>query len=126
MEGLFSTNDYNTPKTITGKEEIAVLIIRLLLLEPGTDPLHPEMGVGILSRYKHCLEDDISELQLEIQKQITVYMPQYQTVSVTAQLISSELYLTVNIDDTLYNFTTGSSTGSSASTSSDVISLSNL
>lgn len=106
MEGLLSTNKYNLPKVLEGKEEVSVLIIRLLLLEPGTNPLHPEMGAGLLQRYKNCSTEDIPDLELEIKNQITTYLPDYQQADVKVKIENSILRLSIQIDDTLYNFTT--------------------
>jgi hypothetical protein len=106
VEGLFSTSKYNTPKVITGKEETAVLLIRLLIMDPGTNTLYPEMGVGILSRFVNCSKDDIPDLELEIKKQIDIYLPLYQETSVKVSIENRILLLSITIDDTLYKFTT--------------------
>lgn len=120
MEGIFSTNKYNTPTVLEGKEELTILIIRLLLLEPGSNPLHPEMGVGVIQRYSKCEHEDLPDLELEIRKQILVYLPMYQHAEVKVLLEDTILKLSVIIDDTLFNFTT------SDDPASDEISLAGL
>lgn len=106
MEGIFGTNKYNMPAILEGKEEITILIIRLLILEPGSNPLHPEMGIGLLQRYKNCSRDDLSDLELEIKTQILIYLPKYQQTDIKIDIINSIMRLSINIDDTLYKFTT--------------------
>lgn len=106
MEGVFATNKYNGPKILQGKEEVVILLIRLIILDPGNDPLHPEMGVGLFTRWKNCAVEDLPDLQLEIQKQIKVYMPLYQQAGVTVKSENSIMKISIKIDDTLYQFTT--------------------
>lgn len=120
MEALFSTNKYNLPSTIEGKEKLTILIIRLLLLEPGSNPLHPEMGVGLLQRYSNCEEEDLSDLDDEIRKQIEVFLPEYDRAEIKTKIEDRILRLEIVIDDTLFNFTT------SESPASDEISLTGL
>ena len=66
----FDVNDFKEPRETTGRKAIGVLIVRLLLLEPGTDPNRPEMGVGLVSKYRYMFptrlsrsEEHTSELQ---------------------------------------------------------------
>lgn len=106
MEGVFSTNEYNIPKVLKDKEEVIILLIRLILLEPGSNPLHPEMGVGLRSRWSNCAVEDLPKLEVEIKKQIIIYMPLYQQASVIVKSENSIMRISVNIDDTLYKFTT--------------------
>lgn len=106
MEGLVSTNKYNIPRVLQGKEEIVILLIRLIILEPGSNPLHPEMGVGLKSRWSNCAIEDLPDLSAEIKSQIIVYLPSYQQASVIVTSEDSIIRISVNIDDTLYQFTT--------------------
>ena len=51
---LFSTDNFNQPKVVVeGKEAISTLLESLILLEPGTNPVRPEMGVELVSRYRY-------------------------------------------------------------------------
>ena len=52
-EYSMSVNDFNQPADAKGKKAIGVLLVRLLLMEKGTDPMRPDMGVGIVSRYRY-------------------------------------------------------------------------
>lgn len=46
-EHVLSLNDFNMPKVFDASNSIYVLIVRIILLEPGTFQSHPEMGIGI-------------------------------------------------------------------------------
>ena len=48
-EFSFSVDDFENPKTYKDAEAIATLLVRLLILEPGTFQSHPDMGVGLYS-----------------------------------------------------------------------------
>ena len=74
-EYLLSTNEYLEPKVLKSSDAYGTLLTRLLLLEPGTNPLYPEMGVGIGPKYRFMMEDDMPALQTRIQDQINAYLP---------------------------------------------------
>lgn len=79
-------------------------------MKPGTDFLHPEMGVDIIGRYRYCEENDIEDLQEEINNQINTYFPNYNTVSVSVNFENSNIISKININDTLYTFSSNDST----------------
>jgi len=78
-EYLLSIDGYNKPWVVEDKEAIGLNLVRLLLLNPGGDPLRPEMGVG-LRDYRYALTLD--ELTQRIDDQIKTYLPHYQNVDV--------------------------------------------
>jgi hypothetical protein len=78
-EYLLSVDSYNNPFVIKDNEAIALNLVRLLLLEPGSDPFRPDMGVGLKS-YRYALTLD--ELNDRITEQIQTYLPQYQSAEV--------------------------------------------
>ena len=47
---LLDVNNFEMPKIFNDQQAIAALLTRLILLEPGTNPLFPTMGVGLVSR----------------------------------------------------------------------------
>ena len=49
-EYLLSINEFVQPKVLSGDSAAFADIIRLFLLEPGTNQTHPDMGIGIRSR----------------------------------------------------------------------------
>ena len=78
---LFSVNDFKEPEKREGVEAVALSLVRIILLEPGSDPLHPDMGVGLKSyRYKM---DGLEDLRKRIEDQIATYLPMYQGAMIT-------------------------------------------
>ena len=65
VEHLLTTNEYLEPKTLKGADAYGTLLFRLLILQPGENPLHPRMGVGLGPKYRFISEDDLEMLDLE-------------------------------------------------------------
>ena len=109
-EYLLSTNEYKEPKVAEGSEAYGILLTRLLLLEPGTNPLHPGMGVGLGPKYRFISENDMSMLQTLIQEQVNTYLPSEFLTTTKAYLElkpnSKYLQITIIADDTKYVFDT--------------------
>lgn len=112
-EYLLSTNEYKEPKVAEGSDAYGILLTRLLLLEPGTNPLHPGMGVGLGPKYRFISENDMPMLQTLIQEQVNTYLPsEFLTATkVYLELKSKSKYLQITIiaDDTKYVFDTENS-----------------
>lgn len=101
-EFSFSVDDFQNPKVYKDSEAMCTLLVRLLLLEPGTIQSHPEAGVGLMSKYAYSIEDDVSGLKTDFQKQIETYLPDFQGVTVNVKLKNKVLYIGVEIDGTIY------------------------
>ena len=81
---VLSLNDFNMPKVFNASDSAYVHIIQLILLEPGKYQSHPNMGVGIRSRYRYNNEDNfLIDLKSDITNQITNYLPELSNVSVS-------------------------------------------
>ena len=101
-EYMLSVDNLSRPKVVTGQEAIATLLIRLLLLKPGSDPLHPDMGVG-LEDYRFCI-GKTDELQERIKAQMNMFLPEFafsevNIVEITEQKLCN---LEITIGDTTY------------------------
>ena len=107
-EYLFSTNKYKKPYVLKDKDALAVILIRLLLMKPGTNPMHPEMGIDVIGRYRYCNRSDLQTLRQEVRDQIECYLREYQSVEVEPILSGGILKLNITIDDTIFKFTTDS------------------
>ena len=103
-EYTFSINDFGEPIVLKDSEAIATILVRLLLLEPGTIQSHPSMGVGLVSKYRYTMEDQLDKLKDDFRSQISKYLPQYQGVEVSAYMEEHTCYLTAKIDNTVYAF----------------------
>lgn len=97
-------DDFNQPKETQGKKAVALLLVRLLLLEPGTDPMRPEMGVGLVSKYRYMFPDRLQELKQNITEQLEKYLIPYQTVGVELDIDDKELLIDITVDDYTYKY----------------------
>lgn len=106
VEYVMTTDEFNNPMELKGKDAISKLFINLILLEPGTYNSRPGMGVGLISNYRYGDENDVEKLQREIRKQIDVYLPQFSGVTVNCSLVGEALRIDIIHNDTLYQFET--------------------
>lgn len=107
-EVLFSIDEYNKPKVKKGRDAICLLLLRILTLTPGDSQRYPEMGVGLVTKWRYADSDKLPELKNAIEKQISEYLPNFQTLDISLSINTNtkELLVDVNIDNTLYSFTT--------------------
>lgn len=106
-EYVLSTNSFKKPKVLTGKTAIATLLVRIILLEPGTDPLQPEMGVGLVSKYRFLNGPLEVDLKNDIKSQVSKYLPQLECADVDISYTDDKrAVIKITIDDTIYTFDT--------------------
>lgn len=122
-EFSFSVDDFQNPKVYKDAEAVSTLLVRLLLLEPGTIQSHPEAGVGLISRYRFGVEGIAAELQADFQKQVETFLPQLQGARITVKEKDKTLMITAEVDDTLYGIYYDTNT---STVQSNYTSLSNL
>lgn len=104
-EQVLSVDNFNKPKELLNEKAIATQIMRLILLEKGTLQTHPDMGVGIRSRYRYAESDKMISLKYDIKNQIEQYLPSsYSTVEVNCRLSSHAIIIEITADDTLFRF----------------------
>lgn len=102
-EHVLSLNDFGMPKVFDESDAAYVLIIRLLLLEPGKFQSHPEMGVGIRSRYRYNNDENfLVSLQNDINKQINKYLPELVATDVTVTKKGTTLGIIINTAEGAY------------------------
>lgn len=100
-EYVMSINHFNKSEEYTEKRAIAILLTRLILLIPGSDPLHPDMGVGI-QNYRYGIKT-LDDLKLRIKDQIETYLPCYNSAEVNLVLTPSHLLnIEITVDDTIF------------------------
>lgn len=103
VEYFLGTNEFNRPTVWTDVDATYVLLIRLILLEPGTYPNHPRMGVGLVSRYRYAKADELNNLKNDIQNQIATYLPQFSSIDVELTLTNTkDLYIQIIINGIAY------------------------
>ena len=102
-EYLLSVDEFSNPQIVEGKSAIALLLSRLILLEPGSDPLHPDMGVGIKKYRFDSNKDVLTEIKDNITKQLETYLPTYQGTEVQIGLTEDKkLNINITVGDTTY------------------------
>lgn len=108
-EYLLTTNEFMVPDSVKGSDAYGLLLLRLLLLQPGQNPLHPGMGVGLGPKYRFITEDNMNMLQDRVQEQIDTYLSQDFNVKTTVYMeIKPSHYLKIIItaNDTDYIYDT--------------------
>lgn len=101
VEYVASVDQFGKPIIYKNKQAIGMLLMRLLLLEPGSDPLHPDMGVGLRS-YRYSMGKR-AELETRIKDQINTYLPDFQSSNVTIINTPDKIAnIEITIDNNLY------------------------
>lgn len=85
-EPLMSVDKYYRPLVAKDANYITLLLVRLILLEPGTFQTQPDCGVGLVSRYRYATDVDMMDLEARIQDQIRKYLPQFSLVKIKCEL----------------------------------------
>lgn len=103
-EYVLSLNDFNMPKVFDASSSIYILIVRIILLEPGTYQSHPEMGVGIKSRYRYGTVDDafLSTLKNDISHQLETYLPSLASTDIVLTVNGNTLGIIIDTNDGAY------------------------
>ena len=97
-----SVNDFNEPLVDEGAKAVCTLLARLILLEPGTIQSHPDMGVGIISKFRFSFTGRAAELKGLIESQINKYLPSLSGVQINVQEANKVYYITAQMDKQLY------------------------
>lgn len=79
-EYTFGVDRFKQPNAVTGDTAIGTRLMELIMMEPGDDPLHPDMGVG-LRTFRYGI-NNLDQLQSRVENQIATYLPFYQNVDV--------------------------------------------
>ena len=101
-EQLLSINEFMQPKILKGESAAFTDIIRLFLLEPGTNQTHPEMGIGIRSRYRFSDTDEISVLKQEMKTQMETYLPTLLIMDIQVETYGTTLAIFISSQDDVF------------------------
>ena len=80
------------------------LLTRLLLLNPGTFQSHPDMGVGLVQKYRYALEGAEVDLQADFRNQIDTYLPQFVGANVSVKFRDHSFIIFVEINNNIFAF----------------------
>ena len=94
-EYLLTTDSFKKPTVLKDNDARGKLLLNLLLLTPGKNPLFPEMGCGLL-RYRHIMESQLGEVKKLVEKQIREYLPECMADSVSLS-VKNRKYLSIQI-----------------------------
>ena len=75
-EYLCAIDTFKKPVVVEEKKATAVRLLELIMMEPGSNPLHPDMGVGVRN-YRYGIET-LEDLEERIREQIETYLPMCQ------------------------------------------------
>ena len=102
-EYTLSITPLNRPEVLKNQEAIAMLLLRLILLNPGSDPLHADMGVGIIN-YRYAM-GRLDELRQRVEDQIHTFLPCFPAGNVEINITPTKLCnILITIDDVLYTY----------------------
>lgn len=97
-EYLLDVDKRQQPKVFTKYEGDRINVFRLIMLEPGTFPTHPTLGVGLVSRWRFRDVDTIkSSLASTIEAQLKDFMPQLIDPQVTVAIVNNNNKNIINI-----------------------------
>lgn len=102
-EYTLSITPLNRPEVLKDQEAVAMLLLRLILLNPGSDPLHPDMGVGIIN-YRYAM-GKLEELKSRVKDQIDTYLPCFPAASVSIEITPTKLCnILITVNDVVYTY----------------------
>lgn len=86
------------PKVFRKYEGDIINVFRLIMVEPGTYPTHPTLGVGLVSRWRFRDIDTIkSSLASTIEAQLKDFMPHLIDPQVTVTIVNNNNKNIINI-----------------------------
>lgn len=103
-EYLISVDNYKKPKVVSGNKGNYYFILRLMIMEAGTNPLFPLMGLGLRRRCRFITEDEIPDIQIELNKQIETYLPDLMITNISMEMDNGTLRITISSDEEQYNY----------------------
>lgn len=102
-EYTLSIDEFKKPKVYIGNNAIVAKLIEIALLDPGTYPTRPDMGLGLRTKYRYISEDEITTLEQDYRKQIETYLPELTAVNVEIELDTDKvLHFLISVDKTVY------------------------
>ena len=100
-EYTFGVNKFKKPNSVKDNNAIGTRLMELMMMEPGDDPLHPDMGVG-LKTFRYGV-NNLDKLKTRVENQIATYLPFYQNVNVAIIRTPDKVCnIEITIGNTLY------------------------
>ena len=109
---LMTLNAFNRPEVLNDIDAKYMHILYLLLLDKGKFQSHPDMGVGLRTRYKFSDEDSLIYLKNDIEQQLRTYLPDVYEAEVDLILDDSNvLEINIAFNDNIYQVNYNTETG---------------
>jgi hypothetical protein len=101
VEYSFGVDNFKKPVKLKDNDAIGARLMELIMMEPGDDPLHPDMGVG-LKTYRYGV-NNLNDLKKRVETQIATYLPFYQGVNVAILRTPDKICnIEINIGEVTY------------------------
>ena len=108
---LLSLNNFGMPKVFSGTDAMYTKIVYLILLEKGKFQSHPNMGVGLRSRYRYNNNEGfLRSLQNDITNQISTYLPKLSMIDVSVNIKEHTLGIVIDTKEGAYTLAYNRST----------------
>jgi phage baseplate assembly protein W len=117
IEHILKINDFNRTDISQGLYAVARKMQVLMLMEPGTMPMNPDMGIGIKQYVMEFMDDTTEdEIRRAIDLQIQTYLPEVSLDEIIVErLISADgktntlgilikIYKRGNVENVLFLF----------------------
>jgi len=98
-ELILGLNSFNKPGEVIGKDAWIKLITYLMFMKKGSYPSCPTMGIGIQQYDYQFMDKVITDLQMDIQDQISTYLPDIplESVSIDSSEINGQMILLITL-----------------------------
>ena len=104
-EHTISLNEFNRPTILLDQDATCLKLVQLILLEKGTFPTRPDMGLGIVSRYRYSSSEDLEQLKADMEEQMTTYLPELIATEIAISESDKEVKIAIVVDDVVYSLT---------------------
>ena len=99
------------PKVLDGTDAMYTKIVQLILLEKGVYQSHPDMGVGLKSRYRYNnSENFLQTLQMDISDQIDRFLPSLTAIDISVAIKDNILGIIIDTQNGAYAISYNGST----------------
>ena len=103
QEHPLALNSFGMPKVLDGTDAMYTKIVQLMLLEKGTYQSHPNLGLGLRSRYRHNnSENFLQTLQMDITDQIDRFLPSLTTIEISVTMQNNILGIVIDTQNGAY------------------------
>lgn len=112
-EYSFAVDKYNNPREFKNFNAIGVLLMRLFFIEPGSITHSPEMGIGLISKFRYMTEERLGEFKDTVKTQIRDYIDESVSVDVNVRFLPNHvMHIMLKIDkyELLFSFNSDNQT----------------